>query len=1075
MYSVFLGVRKSENLRGPEYTWLDGHHYHWFQNFHSGFKTTMKRIHAKSKILEQVKFPLLNHSGPCIILRYMPQSITYMQGISCDVPTNVSVYCSFTETRKLMDSSLSTINIHPIHNGFTAIEWGKACNREEPRLNPDYWFQQRDICINVQTCIGDCTCQEGRPAYTALQQQFHDTIQHGQTISSSSLLGKFINVFTTRDVNRDSRLNTDYIYISFDSLKNVGPNFSNNTSVNGSMLLRAPVLKAIVGGLWAVTGDVEFVYTGNLAQYILCEREPVHLIEPIKCEYYSCNDGTCLAEKLLCDGKWHCVDGEDEANCTAMCSGNEVSNCLYECSYEYNCRCARGYFQCGSGGCIPVGKLCDGVDDCIDNSDEPMSCFLSAAPQQWLEIETAWKQMRAQCSYTSATFIVHQLRRFGLLNNAQFEDPFCKPTDVGMMTCSDFRSLVRLCFRVDHMCVYQLRMADFDSVIYPCADGYHLAKCEHMHCQHSFKCPRSYCVRWGYTCNDRCDCPYCEDESICDNVTCPGLLLQTSSKNKVMCRRNSDPNGRDFSNFDLTDRFSALIIHTSTYDVYEAIQRDMCKSAWCDVIFRGPEVRSNIVYLDLQDGNHLTSHPRINAYLMQFIIFCNITRYNIELEDAYILENLTLVQYLDLSDNHLHNNISFIFLRITQLVFLDLSSNIISHFSRSFLCMSPKIKYLFLHNNSLTSLDSMIFRPLKQLRVVYLQNNQLSAFSADVSFFFPLEFTLSLLWSDIPRMCCMVNVDRECKPPFQFYFLTCENMIQSQLQVAVSWAVGAVTSSCNFITSVSLLVTLTKWKILSKKQRFTTCLSLNIIASDFTVSVCLLSLSFHNIRFHGVFGIYADQWRSSIQCAILELLLFVCTECSLLFSVYLLIHTYFHISSMVQSHIRQTRSLVIIAAIWIMVFSIGICKIVVWNIYNGNEYNYYCLPFQVAKLKQLGLVLFLAFTIIANTILIVIYIVFQVRLLQYVRKHVKETSKSFKTKIDDLKISVKSSFTIVSNVVTWTPILILQLLIIFGADVNPSTVFLILLVSLPSNLLIHPIIMATPFVTIKTCSGKPSS
>ena len=214
-----------------------------------------------------------------------------------------------------------------------------------------------------------------------------------------------------------------------------------------------------------------------------------------------------------------------------------------------------------------------------------------------------------------------------------------------------------------------------------------------------------------------------------------------------------------------------------------------------------------------------------------------------------------------------------------------------------------------------------------------------------------------------------------------------------------------------------------------------------------------------------------------MQCAILELLLFVCTECSLLFSVYLLLHTYFNISSMVQSNIRQKRAMVIIAAIWVMAFAIGICKIVVWNIYNANEYNYYCLPFQVTKLKQLGLVLFLAFMIIANTVLMAIYIVFQVRLLQYVRKHVKETSKSFKSNVDDWKINVKSSFIIVTNLATWTPILILQLLIIFGADVNPTTVFLILLVSLPSNLLIHPVIMATPFVSFKTstCCRTPSS
>ena len=131
--------------------------------------------------------------------------------------------------------------------------------------------------------------------------------------------------------------------------------------------------------------------------------------------------------------------------------------------------------------------------------------------------------------------------------------------------------------------------------------------------------------------------------------------------------------------------------------------------------------------------------------------------------------------------------------------------------------------------------------------------------------------------------------------------------------------------------------------------------------------------------------------------------------------------------------------------------------------------------FNLQNQKQLGIVLFQASIIIANTILMAIYIVFQIRLMQYIRKHVKQTSKSFKTKVDDWKVNVKSSFMIVCNVVTWAHILILQLLVIFGAVVNPSTIFLILMVSLPTNVLIHPIIMITPFVSFKTSSRKSSS
>jgi hypothetical protein len=32
-------------------------------------------------------------------------------------------------------------------------------------------------------------------------------------------------------------------------------------------------------------------------------------------EAFQCNDGTCLARGSVCNGKWECPDGSDEARC----------------------------------------------------------------------------------------------------------------------------------------------------------------------------------------------------------------------------------------------------------------------------------------------------------------------------------------------------------------------------------------------------------------------------------------------------------------------------------------------------------------------------------------------------------------------------------------------------------------------------------------------------------------------------------------------------------------------------------------------------------------------------------------
>ena len=98
-------------------------------------------------------------------------------------------------------------------------------------------------------------------------------------------------------------------------------------------------------------------------------------------------------------------------------------------------------------------------------------------------------------------------------------------------------------------------------------------------------------------------------------------------------------------------------------------------------------------------GDHLGDNTHVTVEMMEFLIYCNITHYNLGDDDAKYLKQLIVVQYLDLSHNNIGDKLSNTFERMTQVLYLDLSSNHLTFLKKSFLCVSSKLNYLFLQNN----------------------------------------------------------------------------------------------------------------------------------------------------------------------------------------------------------------------------------------------------------------------------------------------------------------------------------------------------------------------------------------
>ncbi|KAF7996443.1 hypothetical protein HCN44_002075 [Aphidius gifuensis] len=82
-------------------------------------------------------------------------------------------------------------------------------------------------------------------------------------------------------------------------------------------------------------------------------------------KFFKCNNERCVDRSMICDGVNDCADNSDESNCI-----DDKVNSMF---IDKSCK-IQGQFHCKNGNCISNEKVCNRVDDCFDGSDEFENC-----------------------------------------------------------------------------------------------------------------------------------------------------------------------------------------------------------------------------------------------------------------------------------------------------------------------------------------------------------------------------------------------------------------------------------------------------------------------------------------------------------------------------------------------------------------------------------------------------------------------------------------------------------------------------------------------------------------------------
>ena len=195
------------------------------------------------------------------------------------------------------------------------------------------------------------------------------------------------------------------------------------------------------------------------------------LCEKDKCEF-KCNNNQCTLNRYRCDGINQCIDGSDEIGCSS-------TNKKLQCDSVNEFTCISNSHMLIE--CIDISKKCDAVRNCMDGSDEwPSFCLSRKCTQN-----------EFKCEWNGAC----------ISNNL---------TCNGFPECAD-HSDERFCSNIIDQ--------NNDATTANSTEDYENPEANsNFHC--AFKCADSTCLFAYQVCNYANDCPDGEDEKICNFVHC---------------------------------------------------------------------------------------------------------------------------------------------------------------------------------------------------------------------------------------------------------------------------------------------------------------------------------------------------------------------------------------------------------------------------------------------------------------------------------------------------------------------------------------------------------------------------
>nr|XP_034338910.1 G-protein coupled receptor GRL101-like [Crassostrea gigas] len=461
---------------------------------------------------------------------------------------------------------------------------------------------------------------------------------------------------------------------------------------------------------------------------------------------------------------------------------------------------------------------------------------------------------------------------------------------------------------------------------------------------------------------------------------------------------------------------------------------------------RQPSLPSRIMTLDL-------SHNYLYTWSYSAFFQCLHLQHNLIEEinfTSYLKTSEAQLHFLDLSYNMIKVIREHDFVDLPNLLQLIMRNNRLEDIHENAFAFITKLQGLDLSSNNLHSLNRNHFLRLSNLRFLDLQNNNIKVVEGMFDGLIRIEY----LRVDTYTLCCAQpkTVGKiQCTAPVN-EISSCNNLIDIPLLSTMIWYIALFAVFGNVFNPFYR-------GILQKSQnlKFSVIYAINLCVADFLMGVYMFIIAGANLKFSGRYGFEDEWWRHSHICTVAGVLATLSSEASVLFLLLITIDRILTIRSQF-SRVKKNSwiSIVMSTFVWILSFMLSLLPLF------GSDYfeDYYsssgvCISLPLSIRRRSGWEYSMILFVGANSLIFIAISLGQLVIFCYVRQMGKDNYLQQRTEVILTK-TLKNIYITLNFTVTF--FLHAGLLTFTGFDVTPQEYAWIIVVVLPINSALNPII-----------------